>query len=426
MGKINFGTTNFNDDIVWDSKKVLNGHILLVGSSGSGKTYNIRKLSREIIKNPNAEVHVLDVHGDIDLGDDITSTIKFSETSNYGLNPLEVSEDYDFGGVRKKIRSFISMINNTGRKLGSKQEPVLSNLVEDLYATKGFYRNIPDSWDIRKEVRKNPASKKEYPTINDLRVFAEYKLDQMLIGSDGKATQALEKLNKEYQKLQKTNKSKDVDEAKLDESKRACIDLYQEFINSIETGSELKDILKYDKAETIRSVYERIKTIEDSGIFKNKKPNFDRSKPIKRYDIKTLIKEEQKMFVDVLLEMIFVKAKENGQVDEPQTFIVIDEAHIFINDEDSHIINVIAKEARKFGIALILASQSFTHFSEDFLQSTATKIVLGIDEMYHDGSAKKLRIEPKMFSYIVPHQKILVQVKNKGEKAKPLTLVENK
>jgi len=184
--------------------------------------------------------------------------------------------------------------------------------------------------------------------------------------------------------------------------------------------------LKYDKAETIRSVYERIKTIEDSGIFKNKKPNFDRSKPIKRYDIKTLIKEEQKMFVDVLLEMIFVKAKENGQVDEPQTFIVIDEAHIFINDEDSHIINVIAKEARKFGIALILASQSFTHFSEDFLQSTATKIVLGIDEMYHDGSAKKLRIEPKMFSYIVPHQKILVQVKNKGEKAKPLTLVENK
>ena len=76
--------------------------------------------------------------------------------------------------------------------------------------------------------------------------------------------------------------------------------------------------------------------------------------------------------------------------------------------------NILAKEARKFGIGQVLASQSFTHFSDDIIQSTATKIILGIDEMFRAGSAKKLDVEVKRFGYIIPHKTAMIQLKNKN------------
>lgn len=69
--------------------------------------------------------------------------------------------------------------------------------------------------------------------------------------------------------------------------------------------------------------------------------------------------------------------------------IVLDEAHIYSDDDPDSIINTIAKEARKFGVALFCASQSPTHFTSDFIASVGTKIVLGIDEGYWKQSAPK-------------------------------------
>jgi hypothetical protein len=39
----------------------------------------------------------------------------------------------------------------------------------------------------------------------------------------------------------------------------------------------------------------------------------------------------------------------------------------------------IAKEARKFGIALLAASQAPGHFSQDFLGNVGTEVLLGLD-----------------------------------------------
>jgi hypothetical protein len=98
---------------------------------------------------------------------------------------------------------------------------------------------------------------------------------------------------------------------------------------------------------------------------------------------------------------------------------VLDEAHLFFTDEVDNPLNVLAKEARKFGLALVCASQSPTHFSEDFLGNVATKIILGIDEMYWDGSVRKLKIEPKTLQYIMPKRTLAVQIKTgDGERAR--------
>ena len=85
--------------------------------------------------------------------------------------------------------------------------------------------------------------------------------------------------------------------------------------------------------------------------------------------------------------------------------------HIMITDEADNPINSIATEGRKFGLSLLCASQSPTHFSEDFLANVATKILLRLDEMYWDGSVKKLKIDMNTLKYIVPKKTLAVQIK---------------
>jgi DNA helicase HerA-like ATPase len=405
---------NKNEKIILDTQRTINGHTMIVGASGTGKTYNLRKLIRNLVKNPKVQVSIIDVHGDIEVGDDITSSVTFSETSNVGLPFLNISSDPDFGGVRKKIQSVLATINRTSRKLQSKQESTFRNLLIDLYAINGFYSNRPDSWDINNEIRKNPRHKKRYPSIEDLKKITEYKLKQMIIGGNQEAVAKFEELSSKVKSLHKNIKKSNNDSSfDLEPIKEKCIESYKAALDAIKSGQELDQLIKYDSKDVLKSVYERIVNLESSGIFKNKTPEFDLKKQVRRYNIKSLNKDEQKMFVDVLLEEIYFLAKQNGEQSEPLNFIVIDEAHMFITEEDEHIINIIAKEARKFGVALILASQAFTHFSDDIIQATMIKIILGIDEMFYKSSAAKLDISPKRFSRIIPQTTAMIQIKNK-------------
>jgi hypothetical protein len=89
--------------------------------------------------------------------------------------------------------------------------------------------------------------------------------------------------------------------------------------------------------------------------------------------------------------------------------------HIYADDDEQNIINTLAKEARKFGVALICASQSPTHFSEDFIAAVATKVILGIDEMYWRGSTTKMRVTEEALAWIKPQKTMLVQLKTRGE-----------
>lgn len=422
-----YGRDKFDNDIIWDEKKVVNGHMMIVGGSGVGKTYTIRKTLRELAKDTgnNFEAHVLDVHGDIDIGEDMTSTVDFSETADYGLQPLLISPDKDFGGVRKKIRSFIGMVNRTSRQLGVNQESSLMYSLEDLYRKNGFYIEDYKTWSLDHDPRSWSKYPKKNPTLDDLVKFLNWKYKQMLTGSNSKAVSALEQLNKTISStegtLKKLQKSQHNDDEvakltdKLNKQKEQAIQTYSDYIQNIENGRELDEIMKYSNADVVKSVYEKMNNLRMTGIFKPKKPNFDNTKKIKRYNIKTLNKEEQKMFVDVLLEDIFLKAKEKGEQEGVTSFIVVDEASIFMSKDDDHIINVISKEARKFGIGLILASQHFKHFSEDIIANSATKIVLGIDEKYHENASKQLKVPEESIARIIPKKTALIQIKNSGD-----------
>jgi len=420
-------TENRDVPVVWDSRTAINPHVLVMGASGAGKTWNLRRMIQAMAKTADGPVriYVLDVHGDIDLAG--ASTVKFSEATAYGHNPLAVSPDRDGGGVRRQIQSFIAALNRTSRQLGTRQEAVLRALLTDLYAANGFYEDKPDSWRLDDGIaRKYP---KKYPTLLDAARFSAAKLRALYLGADAKAVAALEQVNAKARSIYARNKAmgqirqtlgnaqadKPPADPELDKLKEAAIAAYSAAIQGIATGRELDDLIRYDSKDVLRSVVERLESLNAIGIFRPDEPPFDPKIPVWRYDIRSLASDEKKLFVYFRLEQIFRQAALRGVQGRVSEVVVLDEAHLFFTDEAENPLNVVAKEARKFGLGLVCASQSPTHFSEDFLGNVATKMLLGIDEMYWDGAVRKLKIDPKILHYVTPRRSLAVQIKTGTE-----------
>ena len=416
--------------VTWDSKKVINAHMLVVGKTGTGKTHTLRKIIQEMIDSRKGgqkfRVRIIDVHGDIEVPN--CSTVKFSETSDYGFNPLAVNPDPEYGGVRRRIQSFISILNKTSRKLGTKQEPALRNILKDLYAANGFYENDPKSWsivDLHGRPLMHNGKQKKYPTLEDAYRYANFKHNAMYLGSNNRTTLLLEKVNKLARKMNASQKKgyKALTADDLAEQKEQikligeeAVQSFSEHITSIETGREFSDLLKYDSIETMKSIVNRLESLLASGIFKNRIPEFDPNSTVWRYNIKPISDyDEKKMFVYFLLEEIYLKCFQEGEQDDVVEMVFLDEANLFFSDEADNIINIISKEARKFGMGLCCASQSPTHFSEDFMSSVGTKVILGIDQLFWNGSVQKLKIDQKALEWIVPQKKLVIQINNKGE-----------
>jgi len=408
--------------VVWDTQKLINGHVLIVGKSGTGKTHTLKKMLHQVNEAAGGKlrVHVMDVHGDIDI--EGASTVKFSEATPYGFNPLIVNPDPDFGGVRKKVQSFLAALNRTGFRLGPKQEAALRNILIDLYAANGFYENDPNSWKIKDGVERRYA--KKYPSIEDALRFAQAKLKMMFLGTSSKTVSALEKLYRKqgqfYSKTRMLNKATNAEEQQQLETElknltEETTNLFREHLEHMQTGRELTDLIKYDSKDVMKSVVDRLENLYNIGIFRPQRPPFDAEAPIWRYDIRALSADEKKLFVSFILEAIFLRGSQRGVQSELGEIIVLDEAHLFLTEEPDNPINVIAKEARKFGLGLFAASQSPTHFSDDFISNVSTKIILGIDQMYWDGTVRKLKMEAKALEWIVPHKKMVIQMGNRGE-----------
>src|SRR5690606_14498945 len=102
--------------LIWDSSQTINPHAIVLGDSGVGKSYTLRNMAHDIAQDGRTRVHIIDVAGDLGVAG--ASSVKFSESTDFGFNPLEINPDPDFGGVRKRIQSFLAAINRSQHKLG--------------------------------------------------------------------------------------------------------------------------------------------------------------------------------------------------------------------------------------------------------------------------------------------------------------------
>jgi hypothetical protein len=463
--------------VEWDSRAAVNPHIMFAGMSGAGKTHNLRKLIKSMTDTVELDrdlrIHVFDVHGDIEI--DGASTVMFSQQANYGFNPLRVNPDPHFGGPERQAQGFIETVNKVMRQLGGKQEACLRNILMDVYQQFGFDQRRAETWRIEDEaeaafggkpdrlyldlprwekdkakavanVRWDPEltcwwiAPEEYtgaitrwpvkrlgrkqPSIQDALTYAKRILVQSWMGADEEAITQLEAFNRATQAYQrkvhdamKRGEQLAEDDAihvELEKKSGAAIEAFTKYVESIKTGRELESVMKYESPDVLKSVVDRLENIAGMRIYNEDPPPFDPLNPVWRYKFNALTLPGRKLAGLVRMEEIFLRAIERGEQDDVVEVIVLDEAHIY-GDEEGSILDKIAKEGRKFGLMLVCASQSPVDFTDGFITSCGTKVVLGIDESLYRQSATKMRVTEEALQWIKLQKTILVQVKQKGE-----------
>lgn len=466
--------------VEWDPARLANPHIMLAGMSGAGKTHTIRKLiaSMQASTSVALRVHVFDVHGDILI--DRASSVMFSEQSQSGLNPLRVSPNPHYGGLRKQIQLFIGTINQVSSSpLGVKQVSVIRNLLYDVYAMHGFLADDPTTWSVNPDhevlidggadnrlylnvprddkdaakalgARWDPDKSKmlwwipadQYkgsitkwlpktigrtnPTVSEVLVYARRLLQMSFLGADQESVANLELFHRAAVAYQR----KALDQAKLgerawsdvalteavDKAGQRAVTSYADYVESVSTGVELENLMKYDSTDVLKSVVDRLENLVGTGLFKNKPLPFSSAAPVWHYQLDALRTEEQKMFVFFRLEELWAQARARGHSDEVRDVFILDEFGRYSTaaQDPDHIINVLARESRKYGIALVVAGQNPEAFSDDLASSIGTKVILGVDESYWRSLTSKMRIEDTLLQWIKLQKTIAVQFKEKG------------
>jgi len=427
--KLLLGYNAKQEAVHWNSETAINGHMLLIGKTGSGKTHNVKKIVNEYMKEDQiTRVHVFDPHSDMEIGDE--SVVRFSESSNSGINPLKISDNPEFGGVRKRIQTLFDIINSTSRKLGSKQESVLRNILIDLYASKGLYIDSPQSWE----------NNTNYPTMQECLDYSKQLLKTIYIGSSIKSLILVDELSKNARSMIRKNiKFTKQPESTIGETEALkdlqeqglySIECFTQYIEHITSGKEKQNqddssidlSLKYGSLDVLKSVVERLENLMGTGLFKSEEPAFNNSKKIWRYDLKPLSNDEKSIYVQLRIKEIYDKILESSHNETIKHVFVVDEAHLYMGD-DENIINTLAKESRKFGVSLIAASQSPAHFSADFTGNVGMTMILGTSEIHFEPLARKFRIKATILENIVPRKIIAVSVDQKTQKSTGYKLI---
>lgn len=276
---------------------------------------------------------------------------------------------------------------------------------------------------------------KTAPTLNDLVRFTERKLKAMLAGTNSAAIALLrdveraarafhktvEELTKRGQVLDDTQKA--ALQGQLDTAKTRYMAATESYLDSIRTGRELDELIRYNSTDVLTSVYERIQNLRAIGIFNSIAPPFDPQMPIWRYQIKNLEIPVQCMFVDMVCARIFERAVQRGVQDDVMEVLLVDETKRYVTGEADNILDMISTESRKFGLALWTCFQSPAQASDDMIKSTGTIVVVGLASADTGVAARKLGIEQELLLKVTPQQTALVQIKNKGVLTPPFQLV---
>lgn len=416
--------------VILDTRKLINGHMLFAGMSGMGKSYQLMKLMAAASRQ-GIEIDAFDPHEELD-GVPGGVAVKFSEATRAGYNPLELNTDQHSGGVRRQIASLLDMINRTSRTLGPRQESALRNLLSDVYRARGIDADDPSTWhrdslgerqfyDMLR-ARDYGGLKRYYPILQDVISYAERKLKSLSLGTDFVAVNALEKVERSASRMQalqtkfrKAGSEEEVDriEKQMLSEKVKAIEAYTNFIQAIETGREYQDSIKYTNRETLIAVLERLQGLLESGVMRSNPPDW-RGAAVRVYKVGSLSDDDRKLLFYTRAQAILRESMDAGKTDQLRRIVLVDEGHLYYSEDGDNPINRIAKEGRKFGLGLVVGSQSPTHFSEDFLTNCGSIFLLGIHENYWDMAARKLNLSKDLLTSVRPREILLAKMREQG------------
>lgn len=181
-----------------DAPNVGNGHLIITGESGSGKSHMVRRvvqwLAQENEERQGKHIYVLDLHGDMHIEDVDENVIEFTgRNSPHGINPFEFDMDERNGGCGVQNDMIVAMIKKAFLpKMGSRQEALLRQLVNDCYRVKGIDDDDPATWE------------RELPSMETLLTLIRQILDYQK-NSGGRIAALIQKMDALRRSIEKTD-----------------------------------------------------------------------------------------------------------------------------------------------------------------------------------------------------------------------------
>ncbi len=386
--------------IVWKPNICHNPHLIIGGSSGTGKTFTIRQIINAF-STQGISFTIIDKHGDIDNLENI-SEYNVAYGLNKGINPLSFVPEKDYGGPEANTVAFVSLLNELSgiHRLGPEQQNMLHNAIINLYRANGIKQEEIETW-----------KQESYPDLKDLQRYLMHKYKKLLVGGkdNNKEMDYLYELYKMKKSLERYEKEERRGEDVEDKIQATITTLVQKYEDYLKKGIlNDKDFLVYTNPRGLLALKNRIQNINNSGVFVKNEISLKNARII----IKNLEDEQKKIITFYILKRlldIFLKARYSTHV---RHYLVIDEASFFLDiPKISNLITRIVQEGRKFGLGIILATQNPLNFNNDILLNTATKMIFTVEPVIYRSVSKAFGVDPMLLKTILPRMHCMYSTK---------------
>jgi Cdc6-like AAA superfamily ATPase len=129
-------------DARWHPDRLGNGHVAVIGASGSGKTQTLKAIAYELTKQSGLRLVVIDFHGDQQLPGEVVYPLHLQ--SQWGINPLVLNLDPEGGGPQIQAITVAANLRKN-LQIGPNQEGVVIQAVGSVYQGFGITAE-PTTW----------------------------------------------------------------------------------------------------------------------------------------------------------------------------------------------------------------------------------------------------------------------------------------
>ena len=409
----------------WNPEALPNGHIVAIGASGSGKTQTLKAIAFSLRQTyPEMQVILLDFHGDQEIIGETCYPIHMA--SPHGINPLVVNLDPEGGGSNLQAIQMAGILKKSLR-LGPNQEGMLIEIIKTCYLKRGIVQEQQETWsfeppnfdDIEEELNRRVATafqdeeKKELAEsicVQNLPVgkpnasgiyFIFHQNQLVYIGAARDIQKRIDGHHHIRYLLKDHYPGETVeiryyehlsDWQELIKLENYLIQIHKPPLNQTTLRTECKESqkLKLKLAATFQY-----------GVFSRPQPEFNEK--LVRIDLSKLPTELRAIAAESLAWQLMNQHRLQGEIQGrlPRTFLFIDEAKEMSKKEGSACDQIIA-DGRKYGLSLVMASQSERHLSADVIGNSSTKLVLPVDQTEVKKVAKKFRFAEKRVAALEP------------------------
>lgn len=195
--KVSLGTNlRTEKPVFWRPDECLNGHMVVIGGSGAGKTTTLRKMISEI-RTTNVPVLVIDFHGDITPAHrNDEELIKFTYDENdFFINPFYLDKRFSEWIRPTRVKNeFIEAWNSHYPSMGVQQANAIRRMIDSAFEGRGITSD-PSTWnrqidfaDLRTAFDDFDMRPAERATLE--AYFARYEESQIFHGTNGIAVES--------------------------------------------------------------------------------------------------------------------------------------------------------------------------------------------------------------------------------------------